>query len=254
MTIFDGTLTQVAPTPAVATATINIGQIDIITGGTGYSTDPLNPVVVTITDATNPDPLQPDKGASALATVAAGGSVSSILITNPGAGYLTPGIRKFVDTLPNLTPAGANSLGNYIPVAQPDTTTYPGADYYEIALVQYRQKFHSDLPETLLRGYVQLSTDVTKTFTDALSNPTDLQVPLTNDNLDDNVLPSPALLPDGTQAVGVDQPRYLGPTIVATKDKPVRILFRNLLPTSTVATPMPETCSCQSTPRSWVRA
>ena len=35
VTIFDGTLTQVAPTPAVATATINIGQIDIITGGAG---------------------------------------------------------------------------------------------------------------------------------------------------------------------------------------------------------------------------
>ncbi len=30
---------------------------------------------------------------------------------------------------------------------------------------------------------------------------------------------------------GVDRPHYLGPTIVATKDRPVRILFRNLLPT-----------------------
>ncbi len=30
---------------------------------------------------------------------------------------------------------------------------------------------------------------------------------------------------------GVTAPHYLGPTIVATKDRPVRILFRNLLPT-----------------------
>ena len=29
----------------------------------------------------------------------------------------------------------------------------------------------------------------------------------------------------------MDNPHYLGPTIVATKDRPVRILFRNLLPT-----------------------
>ena len=29
---------------------------------------------------------------------------------------------------------------------------------------------------------------------------------------------------------GVDNPHYLGPTIVARKDRPVRILFRNLLP------------------------
>ena len=146
--------------------------------------------------------------------------------TNPGAGYLTPGIRKFVDTLPGLTPAGANTFadgspGNYIPVAVADTTTYPGTDYYEIALVQYRQKFHSDLPATLLRGYVQLSTSVVP----------GAQIPLTNANLDPATAAAPALLPSGAQAIGVDQPRYLGPTIVATKDKPVRILFRNLLPT-----------------------
>ncbi len=38
-------------------------------------------------------------------------------------------------------------------------------------------------------------------------------------------------MPDGvTQAVGVDNPHYLGPTIVATKDSAVRIVFYNLLP------------------------
>ncbi len=119
----------------------------------------------------------------------------SIVVNTPGKGYLTPGIRKFVDTLSGLTPAGVNNLGNYIPVAQPDTTTYPGTDYYEIGLVQYRQQFHSDLPETLLRGYVQLSTSVTQTFDDAGGLATDLQVPLTNANLDPAITASPALLP-----------------------------------------------------------
>ena len=77
----------------------------------------------------------------------------------------TPPIRKFVDTLsglnvPGLIPGSPNNLGQYIPIATPDTTTYSGSDYYEIALVQYREKMHSDLPATLLRGYVQLSTSV----------------------------------------------------------------------------------------------
>ncbi len=52
----------------------------------------------------------------------------------------------------------------------PDTTTYPGTDYYEIAVVQYRMKFHRDLPATLLRGYVQLSTGVVPGKQVALSN------------------------------------------------------------------------------------
>jgi hypothetical protein len=35
------------------------------------------------------------------------------------------GIRKFVDALPGLGAASANELGQYIPVAIPDKTTYP---------------------------------------------------------------------------------------------------------------------------------
>ncbi len=98
----------------------------------------------------------------------------------------------------------------------PDTTTYPGTDYYEIAVVQYRQKFHRDLPATLLRGYVQLSTPVVP----------GKQVALTNANLDPKGPDTPI-----AGYTGVDTPHYLGPTIVAQKDRPVRILFRNLLPT-----------------------
>jgi FtsP/CotA-like multicopper oxidase with cupredoxin domain len=149
------------------------------------------------------------------------------LVTDALTGYFTPapdrsthatnsgGMRKFVDTLPGLNAAGANNLGQYIPVGVPDTTTYPGSDYYEIAVVQYEEQMHSDLPPTILRGYVQLSTSVTPGAAVPLFNPDGSQI----------------LLPNGSQALGFDNPHYLGPYIQATKDRPVRILFRNLLPT-----------------------
>jgi FtsP/CotA-like multicopper oxidase with cupredoxin domain len=102
-------------------------------------------------------------------------------------------LRKFVDTLAPLGCATANDLGQCIPVAVPDTTTYPDADYYEIGVVQYQEKMHSDLPKaTTLRGYVQLIPGTT--------------TPMTS-------------------------PHYLGPVIVATQGRPVRIKYTNLLPT-----------------------
>jgi len=131
---------------------------------------------------------------------------------------ISGGLRKFVDGLPGLGAANANNLDQYIPVGAADTTTYPDADYYEIAVVQYRKQLHSDLPPTLLRGYVQLSTSVVPGE----------HVQLFNDMLDGTRVP---ILIGGLPVYGVTEPNYLGPTIVATKDKPVRILFRNLLPT-----------------------
>jgi FtsP/CotA-like multicopper oxidase with cupredoxin domain len=100
------------------------------------------------------------------------------------------GIRKFVDSLPGLGPQNANDLGQYIPVAVPDTTTYPGSDYYIIALVRYTKKLHADLPATRLQGYVQVDS---------------FGVPMTPVN-------------------------YLGPAIVAQANRPVRIKFVNKLP------------------------
>ncbi len=110
----------------------------------------------------------------------------------------SPGIRKFVDGLPGLGAENANNLGQYLAVAHPDTTTYPGSDYYEIELREYTEQLHSDLPETLLRGYVQ-----TNKGTDEFGNNT--------------IKPDPI--------------HYLGPTIFATKDRPVRVKFTNALPT-----------------------
>jgi FtsP/CotA-like multicopper oxidase with cupredoxin domain len=109
-------------------------------------------------------------------------------------------LRKFVDPL------------TAIPTAIPNKTTYPGSDYYEIAVVEYTQKMHSDLAKpTTLRGYVQLSTDGSG-------------IPLAN--LDG----SPVTLPDGNAAMAVAAPSYLGPMINATSGTPTRIKFYNLLP------------------------
>jgi FtsP/CotA-like multicopper oxidase with cupredoxin domain len=130
------------------------------------------------------------------------------------------GIRKFVNSLPGLGAAKANDLGQYMPVAIPDTTTYPGSDYYEIGLVQYTEKLHSDLPATLLRGYVQLETPVNAAQSKHFA--------LQNTKLDRGVTQVRTAL--GVQVYGVDQPHYLGPAIVSQRDVPVRIKFTNFLP------------------------
>ena len=111
---------------------------------------------------------------------------------------LTGGIRKFVDSLPGLTPAGANNLGQYVSIAHPDTITYPGSDYYEIELREYAEKMHSDLNPTTLRGYVQVN------------NGTDTS---------------------GTNTIAPDPIHYLGPLIIAQKDRAVRVKFTNNLAT-----------------------
>jgi FtsP/CotA-like multicopper oxidase with cupredoxin domain len=189
-----------------------ITGLSLLAGGSGY----VNPVVV-ITDP---------GGSGATATAAAtGGIVTGFTLIGGGTGYVIPqisivdvgaggslavptcgaapltpcgsgamaiatlggpfsgGIRKFMDPLGDLTKA----------IAAADTATFPGSDYYEIALVQYAQKMHTDLPPTTLRGYVQI--------------------------------------PSGSTAcpVGVTPP-YLGPVILAQKNKPVRVKFLNCLP------------------------
>lgn len=127
--------------------------------------------------------------------------------TGLGSGFKTPiansGIRKFVDTLPLLdTP---NNLGQQMPKAVADTATFANSDYYEIAEVEYTQKLHSDLPPTHLRGYVQIKQGG---FTIAGFNA------------------AADKLTYASQYAG-----YLGPVIVAQKDRPVRIKLVNLLST-----------------------
>ena len=127
----------------------------------------------------------------------------------------SPLLTKFKDRLPGLGIANKNINGQYIPIAKP-MTTYPGGaafpaswgsnfDYYEIGLKQYEEQMHSDLPGTTkLRGYLDL-----------------------------NGVPS-TWMSDATQ------PHYLGPLILAEKNRPVRIKFVNGLPTGALGkSPLP---------------
>jgi spore coat protein A len=67
----------------------------------------------------------------------------------------SPIIRKFVDSLPGLTVAGANNLGQYLTVMTADTATYPNSDYYRLVGGQFTQQVHRDLPATKFWGYAQ---------------------------------------------------------------------------------------------------
>src|SRR6266496_3680853 len=99
-------------------------------------------------------------------------------------------LRKFVVGLPGLGPTGANEIGQYIPVAVPDTTTYPGVDFYKIAMNQYGELMHPDLPRaTRFWGYA-----------------------------------------DATDRKRTPVNKYLGPVIVAQRGRPVRISYANNLP------------------------
>ncbi|VVB84824.1 Laccase [uncultured archaeon] len=122
---------------------------------------------------------------------------SPLPTVDPLTGNIYGGIPKFVDSLPGLGPGGANNLGQYIPVAVPDTCPAglqgPVSDCYEIHLVQYTEKMSSNLPPTTLRGYVQYHWGTNTPF---------------------------------------DNPHSLGPVIVAQKDTPVRVKFVNTLNTT----------------------
>jgi FtsP/CotA-like multicopper oxidase with cupredoxin domain len=202
--------------PAVLKTTLKLSAVNVVDLGTGYTGAP----TVAITD-----PKGTGTGAAALALTDVG-AITGIAVTDPGDGYLTKGMKKFVDDLPvTCTPPACPTSGKFIPNAVPAHKSYADAsgqnieaDEYVIGLVQYRTQFSSDLPTgTLVRGYVQLET---------IDNASASQhVPLENE------------LKDGTKVpvagnyYGVTSPQYLGPFIGATKNKPVRIVFRNLLPT-----------------------
>ncbi|GII55641.1 spore coat protein [Planotetraspora thailandica] len=80
-----------------------------------------------------------------------------------------------------------------LPVAVPHTAAYPGADYYELTMRQSPWRFHRDLPEAHAWGFWASG-------------------------------PSAA---GGLIGLG-----YLGPTIVAHRDRPVVVKYRNDLPTT----------------------
>ncbi|MHB8874454.1 MAG: hypothetical protein ACYC8T_12270 [Myxococcaceae bacterium] len=187
------------PTGAVTDFTID-------NGGSGYTAP-----VVTLWDV-----YGTGSGATATATVT-GGVITGITVVDGGTGYSAPiaviddptgtdaevsaaiggplsgGLRKFVDSVPGLcgTPGGTNGLGNCIPVAVPDAVTFSGED--------------ADFYEIELREYFQqMHPD----------------------------LPPTRLRGYVQVHAGVDVApiHYLGPLIVAQKNRPVRIKFTNKLP------------------------
>ena len=152
-------------TPNYATSPLPTGSIASIVvdfGGSAYSPA----TTATITDA-----YGAGTGATATPIIDVNGAITGFTITSPGSGYYAPvvtvtdavgggfvghttmnnlvgGIRKFMDPL--VIP----------PFAQGSTCTAIGyngtdADCYEIHLVEYTQKLHTDLPATKLRGYVE---------------------------------------------------------------------------------------------------
>ena len=118
----------------------------LIAGGSGYTAP-----TVTVTDPTG----APLTGASAPTPIVVSGVITGFTGGTGGTNYTAPvitimdatgsgalasatlgppfvgGVHKFVDAFKSL------------PLAVPDTTTFPGSDYYEIALVQYTQKMHT---------------------------------------------------------------------------------------------------------------
>lgn len=127
------------------------------------------------------------------------------------------GVRKFVDEIPmlyipqelnptNLPPKTLIPWSNMcisnnttgIPVAVPDTTTYPGDHYYEIAAIDYSEKIHSDFKKaTRCRGFIQITGH----------------------------------LLNGDPVYNINNAHKCGPFIFAKKDVPVRVKFYNLLDT-----------------------
>ncbi len=228
--IRDGTIfSPVAHDPAAfaeatAKATISLASVTVDSFGTGYTAAP---------DVTITDTVGTGSGATATATVDVG-SIASITLDAGGTGYITAGgIKKFQDGLPQLCDPSLgctdNNLGQHIPLAVPDATTFTtangfaaDADYYVIGLVQHREQMSSSLPAqgTLLREYVQLETPSNASWSK--------HVPLSNDLLNGT---SVAVKINGVQAYAVDDPHYMGPIIQAQKDRAVRIVFYNLLPT-----------------------
>jgi spore coat protein A len=80
---------------------------------------------------------------------------ASMLTFRGRARASSPSLTKFKDTLPGLTSAGSNNLGQYIPVARANSVTRYGekVDFFQINMVQHTEKMHSDLPPTTLWGY-----------------------------------------------------------------------------------------------------
>jgi FtsP/CotA-like multicopper oxidase with cupredoxin domain len=192
----------------------SVTTLTLVAGGSNYT----NPTV-TITDLAGSG-----SGAQAFATMI-GGVITGLTLAAGGTGYIMP---QVVIT----DPTGSGAMGTAViggalqggikkfqdpffdlksAIATPDQTTFLGSDYYEIALIQYATKMVSSLPATTIRGYVQVPSG---TSTAAAC----------------------------TAAAASTTKNYLGPVILAQKNRPVRVKFTNCLnPTSQLFIPVDTT-------------
>ncbi|MDP4302523.1 cupredoxin domain-containing protein [Leptothrix discophora] len=156
-------------------------------------------------------------------------------------------LRKFIDPLP--LPGVERTLADGVttrtlPVAKaakwvnPQTGAAGTDDYYEIAVVEFKQKLHSDLKNpTTLRGYVQIDHEATngrtplpgsKSFALTYPDGSAIQIQATDAKgfLVFNADGSRQMVP----ALAVEQPHMYGPVLQARKGTPTRVKFVNLMP------------------------
>lgn len=194
----DGTGAQAVATTydyLTDTQTGNIMDVQVLNGGSGYTT-----ATATVTDGgsatVNLTPIIIDGVITGFAEIPnpipVDGSWQGLTSTTASS-FKTPFANTGLRKFVDSLPTlnSANNLGQSLPVATP-TALPDGSDYYVIAEREYTQQMHSDLPPTHLRGYIQLD-------------------------------------PNTGADMGTIQ--YLGPVIVAQKDRPVRIKLINQLPT-----------------------
>ena len=101
------------------------------------------------------------KGAAAAGAVVSVGGFDVFLPKRAYPFSQSPIITKFKHGLPGLTPAGANDIGQYIPLATKHTITFAGkqTDLYDVVVTQFSEKMHSELPNpTHFFGYSDLFT------------------------------------------------------------------------------------------------
>lgn len=278
------------PYPNYANSPMPKGPIGIITvdaGGSGYSAN---------TTAVVLDVYEVGSGADVTPQITAG-VITGFTINNPGIDYYAPriiitdpdgtgtgaaasatitpdgvsGIRKFVDTVPLLDPTTPNSLGQFIPVAIPDQTTFPagGIGYTSAPTVVISDSTGSGASATasvaggtvtgiavdnggsgyseaplvsLIGGGATTNAFATATVSGGVITAINLvgcdYYVIELGEFDEQLHPDlPPTRLRGYRQTNAPDPAIntfhnLGPLIIAEKDRPVRIRFINNLPTN----------------------
>jgi spore coat protein A, manganese oxidase len=117
-------------------------------------------------------------------------------------------IRKFVVNLPGLGPAGANQIGQYLPLATKTTTNFAGlpTDVYKLGVKPFGEKMHPDLKRaTHFWGYYDLATGDQKYLAGVIvaKRGTPVLLSVTNQLPNKTLIPvDPTLDASATQTVG----------------------------------------------------